>query len=76
MTYTIRDLVERATVNEVGENHELYKIDGHTISLRSVWSYGGGLDCHLMTVFVDGKMIATRCTRHNGLKKALAVISK
>ena len=38
MTYTIRDLVEKATVNEVGENYELYKIDGHIISLRSVTS--------------------------------------
>ena len=76
MKYTMRDLVERATVNEVSENNELYKIDDHIISLRSVWSYGGGLDSRLMTVFVDGKMIATRCTRNNGLKKALAVISE
>jgi hypothetical protein len=76
MKYTVRDLVERATVNEVRSDSELYKIDGHTISLISVWSYGGGRDSHLMSVYVDGKMVATRCTRNNGLRKALAVLNE
>lgn len=76
MKYTLKDLVERATTNEVNQYGELYKIDGHTIALKAVWSYGGGLDSRLMTVLVDGKMIATRCTRDNGLRKALAHLSK
>ena len=74
MKYTIRDLDERAEHIESGLN-EAYKIDNHTITLNAVWSYGGGRDGHLVTVLVDGKMIATRCRRNIGLRKALETLN-
>lgn len=74
MKYTMRDLVERAEHFESGLN-ESYKIDNHTIALLSIWSYGGGRDGHLVSVYVDGKMIATRCRRDTGLRKALETLN-
>lgn len=70
--YTVRDLNERATFKQIDQYGEIYHIDGHIISLKSVWSYGGGLDSSLVSVMVDGQMLATRCRRGTGLRKALA----
>ena len=74
MKYTMRDIVEKAEHSQSGLN-ESYKIDDHTIALLSVWSYGGGRDGHLVSIYVDGKMIATRCKRYTALKKALEVLN-
>ena len=74
MKYTIRDLEERAEHIVTGLG-EAYVIDGNRIVLKPIWSYGGGASSHLVSVIVNEKMIATRCTINLGIRKALAHIS-
>ena len=74
MKYTIRDLNERAEHTENGLD-EVYVIDNHRIALTSIWSCRGGRNASLVSVIVDGEMIATRCKRELGIRKALEKIS-
>jgi len=76
MKYTIRDLNERAEYEDLGHGNEVYVIDNHRIALVPIWSYGGGRNENLVSIIVNGKMIATRCKRNNGLRKALQEISE
>lgn len=76
MKYTVRDLNERAVYSASANGlDEVYVIDNHRISLTSVWSCRGGKNTSFVSVIVDGEMIATRCRREFGIRKALEKIS-